>query len=483
MTPAGSATANARSRAPTVRARPLPARARAAILDLYARALDADEPAISSMAIELAVALTGSAIGYVHLMNDDQETIELGTWSAETLSRCTAVYDRHYPISEAGVWADSARSRRPCIHNDYQALSGKRGLPEGHVHLERHMGVPVLDDGRVVLLVGVGNKPSDYDRDDLACFEALAGHAWTLIRRRRERVALDQAARQLADLQQLAVISVWQWDPEERTLAFDATARRILGEGFPADAPCGIDALLGAVDPRDRPALQAALADAVGDASFGLDLRATRGDGVPITVHFRGSAYARSQGHGFVLRGILQDVTERRELSRIRYQAGHDTLTGLANRAALIAELEAALSNRRQHPERGFAVLFVDLDRFKEVNDAHGHLAGDAVLKAVADRLRQATRADDVVARLGGDEMVVLQKHVASVEAATTLAARIIHAVARPIEVAGQRVLLGASIGVVVADPESESAETLLARADRAMYRAKETRRGGYCVA
>ena len=448
------------------RSTPIPAKAQAAILDLYRLALDGDEPKISATAIELAVAMTGSEIGYVHLMNDDQETIELGTWSAATLRQCTAVYDRHYPISEAGVWADSARHRRACIHNDYQSLAGKRGLPEGHVHLVRHLGVPVLGNDRVVLLMGVGNKPADYDRDDLVCFQALAEHAWVLIRRRREHVALELVERQFRDLQELAVISIWQWDPEERTLLFDGTARRIFGADFPGGGPCGIDALLRVVDAR-----------------FGIDLRAVGSDGAAMTVHFRGAAYPRTQGHGIILRGILQDVTERRELSRIKYQAGHDVLTGLANRAALLSELEAALRNRRRRPDRGFAVHFVDLDRFKEVNDSLGHLAGDAVLKGVAERLREATREEDLVARLGGDELVVLQKHVTSAAAAKTLASRIIAAIGKPMDVAGRQLELGASIGVAMADPATETAEELLSRADRAMYRAKETRRGSYCLA
>jgi len=462
--------------------KPVPARALSAIFDLYRRALDADEPTIFATAIELAVAMSGSEIGYLHLVNEDQETIELGTWSAATLRQCTAVYDRHYPISEAGVWADSARQRRACIHNDYQALEVRRGLPEGHVRLSRHMGVPVLCNGAVVLLVGVGNKPTDYDGDDLACFQALADQAWALIRRRREHAALELAERQLRDLQELAVISVWQWDPDERTLACDATARRIFGEDFPGAGPCGLDALLRVVDRRDHRAVREALESPAADASFATDLRAIRSDGAVITVHFRGSAHPRSQGHGIILRGVLQDVTERRELSRFRYQAGHDALTGLANRAALLAELEAAQRNRRRRPERNFALLFVDLDRFKEVNDNLGHLAGDAVLKGVAKRLRQATRGDDLVARIGGDEMVVLQKHVTGAGSATTLASRIIDSIGKPIEVAGTRIELGASIGIAMAG-EQETPEELLSRADRAMYRAKETRRGGYCIA
>jgi GAF domain-containing protein len=353
----------------TTSLQPIPERARLAVLDLFRLTLDADEPTIFSVTVELAVELTGSEIGYLHLVNDDQLTIELGTWSAGTLRRCTAVYDRHYPISEAGVWADSARLRRPCIHNDYQALRDRRGLPEGHVPLVRHMGVPVVSDGRVVMLAGVGNKPADYDDDELACFQALADQAWALVRRRRERASLEFAAQQLRDLEDVAAIVAWQWDPEEEQLVFDRDARGVFGVDLTGGAPCGLDALLRFVDARDHKALRDVMHEPAEDATFALDLRAVRADGATLTVHLRGAAHPRSQGHGIILRGILQDVTARRELSRIRYEAGHDALTGLANRPALLAELEASLRSRGRRPDDAFAVLFVDLDRFKEVND------------------------------------------------------------------------------------------------------------------
>jgi diguanylate cyclase (GGDEF)-like protein len=431
----------------------------------------------------VAVAVTGSAIGYFHLVNEDQETIELGTWSVETLRQCSAVYDRHYPISAAGVWADAARDRRPCIHNDYPALAHRRGLPEGHVRLLRHLGVPVLSDGRVVLLVGVGNKPADYDSEDLGCLQAVADNAWALIRRRRETAALELAERQLRELQQLAAVSAWQWDPEDRVLTLDANVRRIFSLSARTDLPRRIEHLLRYIDPRDHPKVLGALGSASVNAAFAMDLRGVRVGGAPVSVHFRGAAYPRSQGHGILVRGILQDVTERRELGRIKYEAEHDVLTGLANRASLLAELEAALRNHRRRPDDTFALHFVDLDRFKAVNDNLGHLAGDAVLRQVADRLRQTIRTEDLVARLGGDELVVVQKHVARPDAAAALAAKIIARIREPMEVAGHRIELGASVGIALARPAGDTPEELLARADRAMYQAKETSLGGYCIA
>ena len=130
-----------------------------------------------------------------------------------------------------------------------------------------------------------------------------------------------------------------------------------------------------------------------------------------------------------------------------------------------------------------FAVHFVDLDRFKPVNDRFGHSVGDAVLRLVADRVLHATREEDLVARFGGDELVVVQKQAASPAAAEALATKIIAAINEPVEVAGHRIQLGASIGIAMSLPTAEAADEPLSRADRAMYRAKETSRGGYCIA
>ena len=261
------------------------------------------------------------------------------------------------------------------------------------------------------------------------------------------------------------------------------TSRRIFGMDSAPEVPTSIDGLLHFIDARDHRAVLDVLRDPSAGANFDIDVRGIRADGAPMTVQFRGAAYPRSQGHGVVLRGILQDVTEHREISRIHHEARHDDLTGLANRASLLSELEARLHNSRRGPGDLFAVHFVDLDHFKPVNDSFGHSVGDAVLKRVAERLLRATRSEDLVARLGGDELVVVQKNVTLLADAEALAAKLIAAINEPMEVGDHRFEMGASIGIAMARPEAETAEELLSRADRAMYRAKETRRGGYCIA
>ena len=152
-----------------------------------------DERTLLQRGVEEAVRLTGSAIGYLHLINDDQETIQLYTWSEATLAYCEAVYERHYPIAAAGVWADPVRLVRPIIHNGYQHLSERRGYPAGHVHLVRHLGVPVVEEGRVRALVGVGNKAGDYDDSDVHQLQLVASDLWRIVMRRRAEAALASA--------------------------------------------------------------------------------------------------------------------------------------------------------------------------------------------------------------------------------------------------------------------------------------------------
>ena len=127
-----------------------------AMFEMSQQADTMDERALLQRGIDEAVRLTGSEIGYLHFVNDDQESIQLYTWSTGTLSQCTAVHESHYPISAAGVWADAARRRRPVVHNDYQSLSERRGYPGGHAHLIRHLGVPVVEGDQVRALIGVG---------------------------------------------------------------------------------------------------------------------------------------------------------------------------------------------------------------------------------------------------------------------------------------------------------------------------------------
>ncbi|NNJ09571.1 GAF domain-containing protein [Chloroflexales bacterium ZM16-3] len=157
-----------------------------ALFELSERAHTLSESEIIQLALEHAVTLTSSQIGYLHFINMDQLTIQLYTWSQETLAHCSAVYDSHYPVDRAGIWADCVRERRPVIHNDDAQAAGWRGLPAGHAPLSRHLSVPVLDaDNKVMLVIGVGNKAQLYDDADARQVGLLADSMWKIVQRKR----------------------------------------------------------------------------------------------------------------------------------------------------------------------------------------------------------------------------------------------------------------------------------------------------------
>ncbi|MCW5624672.1 MAG: EAL domain-containing protein [Burkholderiales bacterium] len=178
--------------------------------------------------------------------------------------------------------------------------------------------------------------------------------------------------------------------------------------------------------------------------------------------------------------GIVQDVTGRKENEQmLEYLATHDQLTGLPNRTLLGDHLELELA-RSARTGRHVAVLFVDLDRFKNVNDTLGHDQGDRLLQAVAERFRTAVRGADTVARLGGDEFVVLMTDLSDLQEAATLAQKLIAILDAPFVLGGHEIFVAASIGIAVGPDDGSDAATLLKHADTAMYRAKDRGRGGF---
>jgi diguanylate cyclase (GGDEF)-like protein/PAS domain S-box-containing protein len=175
---------------------------------------------------------------------------------------------------------------------------------------------------------------------------------------------------------------------------------------------------------------------------------------------------------------LIEDITERKSAeAKISHMARYDALTGLPNRTYFRDQLDKALGATR-HSGKSCAVLFIDLDQFKQVNDTLGHPCGDQLLCAVADRLRKIVRDTDVVARFGGDEFVVFQSPVKHPKEAATLAKNIVKWLEEPYEIEGHNVVIGASIGIAITPHEAISADHLLKNADMALYRAKSDGRG-----
>lgn len=183
------------------------------------------------------------------------------------------------------------------------------------------------------------------------------------------------------------------------------------------------------------------------------------------------------KGGGWV--SLHEDVTERRrQEAKIAHLAHHDMLTGLANRVLFRAKLEDSL--QRLAGGRGFAVLCLDLDHFKAVNDTLGHPVGDLLLKQVSERLLSCVRHGDIVARLGGDEFAIVQASVRNAEQTASLAARLVETVSAPYEIDGNRIDIGTSIGITLAPSDGNDADKLMKNADLALYRSKSSGRRAF---
>jgi diguanylate cyclase (GGDEF)-like protein/PAS domain S-box-containing protein len=203
-------------------------------------------------------------------------------------------------------------------------------------------------------------------------------------------------------------------------------------------------------------------------------------DGGPAWVLANAMLLPAKDGGPQILEGTVIDITQRKNAERqIVYQAYHDALTGLPNRMLFYDRLAQALTLARRD-ERGLAVLFLDLDQFKLVNDTLGHAAGDRLLVEISRRLQHTLRESDTVARVGGDEFTLLLRNIDEGTDAARAAQKVLEAIARPAEVDGQRLYLTTSIGISLYPADGEEAEALMTSADIAMYRAKELGRNRY---
>ena len=232
--------------------------------------------------------------------------------------------------------------------------------------------------------------------------------------------------------------------------------------------------------PDQAPLLQQAFSEAIQGKPQSLEVQCLRSDGTILEASL--TILPHMADHGIAgLHGIVKDISQRkRDEQRILYLANHDAVTGLPNRNLLHDRMQHAIDQARRG-QRQLGVLFMDLDRFKVINDSLGHDQGDLLLRTVAERLSGAVREGDTVARLGGDEFVVMLEDIDGPERSHTVAAHLLAAVARPVDLAGTTVTVSASIGAAIYPFDGQDAVTLLKNADLAMYAAKDGGVGKCC--
>jgi diguanylate cyclase (GGDEF)-like protein/PAS domain S-box-containing protein len=367
-------------------------------------------------------------------------------------------------LSWRGVTADELVGKRP---GDLLPAADAATL-DGMIDAA-FAGSPVSDEvlvaplGREVLLDLVPIRP---ERDQPPS-EVLVVARDISDRKARERALA--AARQDALVEHSSDL-ILITDRRGRIVYASPACERLTGWGAWEVIDRSVTDLVAAEDPDYTDELRRAL---LGGATVGADIscQVLRRDGD--RRHVEVTAVDRLKDPA--VRGIVvhvRDVTERvRTAERLAHQALHDALTDLPNRSLLLDRLEQALV-RGERRQSSTGVLVIDLDHFKGVNDSLGHAAGDRVLTAVADRLRAAVRPGDTVARLGSDEFAVLTEELPDPERALEIAERLRAAVTEPIDLDGERIIVGCSAGIAVAGQRGR--EALLQQADIALYRAKE---------
>ncbi len=296
---------------------------------------------------------------------------------------------------------------------------------------------------------------------------------------------LIDSRERLANAQRLARIGNWEWDPSEDQMLWSEELYRILGIEQLAGQST-YQALLDVVHPDDRDAVEKALSDAAADrTAVSLDHRIVTGSGAERVIHHQAEIASGPSGDPDRIYGTVQDITDRtRAQEKIRYLAYYDVLTGLPNRRMLSDHLGRVLDAARRR-NRMAALLFLDLDRFKRVNDTLGHAIGDELLRAVASRMVSCVRQTDrvgrgartnspTVSRLGGDEFTAILTDLSSASAIEVVARRILDSLRPPFTLHGHDIVMSASIGIAVFPADGSNADSLLRSADTAMYHAKE---------
>ena len=295
-----------------------------------------------------------------------------------------------------------------------------------------------------------------------------------------ERKRIQEALRESEERYTLAARGsndgLWDWNLRSYKIYFSPRWREMLGyeEHEIGQNP---DAWFKLVHPDDYPNLRRAIDNHLSGEldHFECEYRILHKGGTYHWVLCRGLAVRTHDGVPYRMVGSQTDITRRKIAEqRLRYDALHDALTGLPNRSYLLSLLDQIAKRAKHRTDLLFAILFIDLDRFKQVNDTYGHQVGDQLLNAVAYRLQACVRAHDVVSRLGGDEFVVLLDRIDEPPEATEIAERIQNALNLPFNLNGNGLKISASIGVRISDRPFERPEDLLHEADTAMYHAKK---------
>lgn len=349
---------------------------------------------------------------------------------------------------------------------------------------------PVGENVPILMLTGANDRESIKKAYDVGATDyfakstnlALLPHRVRYILRSSQTYSdLKESQERLSKAQRIAHLGNWHLSLETGELQWSTEVYRIFGK-VPSEAVLTYDYFFSQVHPDDQELVRDAVGYALENSTaFRIEHRVLRSDGSVGIVQQIGEVLVGEDGSAIGMDGTIQDVTEQKAAEeRIRNLAYFDPLTGLGNRQQFTERLNATLADARRRRTR-VAVVFLDLDQFKQVNDSLGHAAGDDLLKQVADRLRSSIRESDMLARneatqlarLGGDEFTLILTDLDRATDAAIIAERVCKALAEPFEISGQKVYVSSSIGIAVYPGDGSDADALVTHADVAMYQSK----------
>jgi len=304
------------------------------------------------------------------------------------------------------------------------------------------------------------------------------------VRKNRQVAVVKESLNQA---QRIAQMGNWDWQiPENRLFWSEGIYKLFAIE--PSEFGASYESFMERVHPEDRLLVNESVRQALeSGVPYDIDHRIVRPGGETLFVHETAEIVRDAQGQPLRMIGTVQDVTERKRAEQalrekdayLEHIAYHDTLTGLPNRTLLIDRLTHAAS-RADRAGKLVALLFIDLDRFKTINDSLGHVVGDALLQSAAMRLKTLVREEDTVSRFGGDEFMILLEDVRDAKDTAAVAEKIIHALGQVFVIEGHHLHVSGSIGISLYPLDGQDAETLMKNADAAMYKAKEGGRNGF---